>query len=612
MRRTGLIWSALFVVGVGSADAQTIAQPPGGRIITFGDSLSDNGNLPPGFAPPPPYAGGRFSNGPVWTELISGGSMNSPTRGQPNAGNVNFAFGGARTDNAPNANGPIPSMQQQLGLFGLTGGTFTRADTVTLLGGANNIFQYLAAPGVTPGGIAATSTSSATDIVNMTNGIAAAGAGRILVSNLPSIAASPAFNTDPAAAGAAGAAVSIFNQALASGIAAAAAANPQTNIVQMDLAGAFSVISQNAAFFGLTNVTQACIAVATCVGGSAATQNAFLFWDGVHPTARGHQLIALYANLLLSPEASAADVAVLGDVAVRGRLAATDDVLDRASGWSEGQYQKRNGAWISVTGSRGLMDARGDTAGYNYTTGGMRVGVDQALSPNFLAGVAVGASGGSLGGTVRSDLLAFDADAYATYTAGSFFVTGAAGASWMSFDDLRRNTGLGPVAATGSTTASQLSAALEAGFMTRVGGLTVVPSARLQYVHADVNGYAETAPILAMAFGGRTLEAVIGGVRVRASAPAALFGAQGRAFGEIGYERVLSQDQDGVLARFVGNTAQPFAGRPGDLTGRGLNLKVGYDAKISETVSLTLSYGAALNDGDGITHTGQVRVKMPF
>jgi phospholipase/lecithinase/hemolysin len=35
------------------------------RIVFFGDSLTDDGNLPEPFRPDPPYVGGRFSNGPV-------------------------------------------------------------------------------------------------------------------------------------------------------------------------------------------------------------------------------------------------------------------------------------------------------------------------------------------------------------------------------------------------------------------------------------------------------------------------------------------------------------------------------------------------------------------
>src|ERR1051325_6177463 len=71
------------------------------RLIVFGDSLSDNGNL---FAlsgntyPPPPYYLGRFSNGPVWVEDLA------ERLGVPLD---DFAVGGANTDTT-NINGPLP------------------------------------------------------------------------------------------------------------------------------------------------------------------------------------------------------------------------------------------------------------------------------------------------------------------------------------------------------------------------------------------------------------------------------------------------------------------------------------------------------------------------
>ncbi len=596
------------------AQAQQVTLPAGGRFVTIGDSLSDNGNLH-GLtgSPPAPYYSGRFSNGPVWTELMAG-TMNQPFLGGPVTGNVNVAFGGARTDNAANLNGPIPSLPTQLGTYLALGGTFGAADTVTLLGGANNIFQYftIAGPGATPTGISTTSLAAATDMATITQTVATAGAGRILVSNLPDLGVTPSYNGSPVTAGAGTLATTIFNQSLATQLQSLALANPNTNIVQMDLAAALNVIRANPAAYGFSNVTNSCLATLACVTGTTSVQNSYLFWDGVHPTARGHQWVATYAALLLMPGASAADAAVLGDVAIRGRLAAADDVLDRAMGYSEGQYQRSNGLWVTATGNRGVMGARGDVAAYDHTTGGMRIGLDQAVSSNLLLGASAGFGVGRLGGAMRSDLLSFDGDVYANYTADAFFMSGTLGASWMGFDDLRRATGFGPLDARGSTSATQWSAAIESGFMARTGGVTWVPSARVQYVRADVSGYTETGALLAMSYRDRSSEAVLGGVRLRASTLADLFGTNGRAYGEIGYEHALAENHDGVLASLVGNTAKPFVGNVDGFTGRGLNFKVGYDAKVNDKVSLTLAYGTALNDGAGTSHTGQIRVKMPF
>ena len=85
-------------------------------MFVFGDSLSDGGNSglitqAAGMVfPPPPYAGGRFSNGPTAAEQLWN-LYNADGGLQPSlAGGTNFAVGGATTDvqNFNEVNGIVP------------------------------------------------------------------------------------------------------------------------------------------------------------------------------------------------------------------------------------------------------------------------------------------------------------------------------------------------------------------------------------------------------------------------------------------------------------------------------------------------------------------------
>jgi len=84
------------------------------NLFVFGDSLSDGGNsglltqspvLPTGF-PPPPYAGGRYSNGPVAVEYLWQSYHPGSTSFTPSlAGGTNYALGGATTGLDNNGDG---------------------------------------------------------------------------------------------------------------------------------------------------------------------------------------------------------------------------------------------------------------------------------------------------------------------------------------------------------------------------------------------------------------------------------------------------------------------------------------------------------------------------
>src|SRR4051794_29760433 len=98
-KAAGLACASVMLVGAMSAVAGAQAQTP--RIVAFGDSLSDPGNLflaTGGAQPPAPYFQGHFSNGVTWVERLSGAPLNFFTYAPGRPGSVDFAFGGARTD----------------------------------------------------------------------------------------------------------------------------------------------------------------------------------------------------------------------------------------------------------------------------------------------------------------------------------------------------------------------------------------------------------------------------------------------------------------------------------------------------------------------------------
>lgn len=298
-------------------------------LFIFGDSLSDSGNIAaliganPGqvisgnsYVPSQPYGSGTFSNGAVWVNSFAA-SIGLAASALPSlGGGGNFAFGGART--ATDGSGLPPSLSAQAGQFlSAHGGVAPGGALYVVEGGGNDARDALAAAAAsaTPGAvILAAAATYAQNIGIIVDQLQAAGAQHIVVWDVPNLATAPAVTALGAGATFLGGQVS---QAMNTALGVRLATEPGVSI--FDLYGLVNGVVANPGAFGIVNVTDACGAVAGCVPGS------YLFWDGIHPTSAGHQILAS-AMLSVVPEPAAAPLmllGLLGVVAVARRRAAS-------------------------------------------------------------------------------------------------------------------------------------------------------------------------------------------------------------------------------------------------------------------------------------------------
>ncbi len=281
--------SGLALVGLGS-----VAATPYTSLYVFGDSLSDSGNnaalfgTAPGqiiannsYIPTFPYASGTYSNGPVWVSSFAAGlglaSFSAPSL----AGGGNYAFGGARTS----VNGAFtPSATAQVNSF-LTGKISISAEGlyVVAIGGNDARAALQAVAGGAPAAtIGAAAAAYANEVGAIVDALQAKGASRIVVWDTPNLGAAPAVV-------AAGATASFLGSGIAQSFNAALSArlsSEPSSVSLFDIYGLFNGIAANPAGSGVTNISDACGAAAAC------DPNKYLFWDGIHPTARGQVLIA--------------------------------------------------------------------------------------------------------------------------------------------------------------------------------------------------------------------------------------------------------------------------------------------------------------------------------
>jgi outer membrane lipase/esterase len=261
------------------------------QIISFGDSLSDTGNVfvaTGGVTPGAPYVGGNFSNGPVWVEVLA--SQLGVANPDPNLlGGTNYAWGGARTttDNAS------PSTQSQLMAY-LTdvGGVADSNALYTILTGGNDL-QAFGVGGTDVAGLTADAQAVATFAQDLIN----AGAENILIVNVPDLGKAPISDGNE---GLVTSLTQFFNTELQNSI---AGLDP-TKVNFLDVFTITQELVADPALFGLSNVTESCLAVTAGVGGAICDD--FLFWDDLHPTAAGHQLIGDAAFAAVVPVPAAA------------------------------------------------------------------------------------------------------------------------------------------------------------------------------------------------------------------------------------------------------------------------------------------------------------------
>jgi len=301
-----------------AGDEGAARQPTYAKVVVFGDSLSDPGNVFAStgqysvrpFTPIPsaPYAigGFHFTDGETWVERLSR-RLGTPT-GSGSAVRVpqfftNFAFGGARA--RAGMAGASPDLGAQVAMyFGVSGGVAAADGLHVIWVGTNDVRDALEALAVDPSGAASIGIlQAAIGAIGYNIGtLWSAGARTFLVPNAPDIALTPAVAAQPAVVKAAAAQLSgAYNAGLAQLLGALQAQLPGVQIVSVDVAGLLASIVAAPKLYGLKNVTEPCLHFGVVADAICSQPRQYLFWDAIHPTAVAHKIMADTALAALAP-----------------------------------------------------------------------------------------------------------------------------------------------------------------------------------------------------------------------------------------------------------------------------------------------------------------------
>ena len=337
----------------------TAAAGPYTSLMVFGDSLSDVGNTSAatlGFSPGSNYFQGRYSNGPVYAERLSTGrGLGTLTRS--GAGGNDFAYGGARLTGTGGFTGLfINDLDEQVSdyLNRLGGQSAPAGALFVVFIGASDLFN-----GVT------NTSSLASGITNQAQRLVNAGARNLLTINLPRLGLTPDYNRNAASAANISNLTIALNDALASSFATLGDARPDVAIRSLDVETLFDNLVANPTQWGFTNVLDK--------GQGVADASGYVFWDGVHPTARGHTLLS---------EAALQAVLPTGDYNRDGFVTAADYTAWQAT------FAGRFATGSSLTAD-GAFDGVIDAADYTVWRDRVMVGGVAVPEPAGIAIVAL-------------------------------------------------------------------------------------------------------------------------------------------------------------------------------------------------------------------------------
>ncbi len=592
------------------------------RIVSFGDSYADTGNaiaiLLANPATPAPlkaqlqaaYPTGRFSGGTNYIDTLAE-ILDVPV--------VNFAVGGATTGPLNNAFPGLPSLTQEVAIFGSNAtppGTifpvadgFQAGDLLALsIGGNDARGYYTANPAATPAQAAAAAAASVANATANVNALVAAGAPTISFLALDASGA-PDLLANPSARALAQAFSNSFNTGFQTTLAGYAADG--VIVHYLDGATLLGNVIANPAAYGISNIYCPPLtpATPTCLINSSG----FLFYgDGVHLTSDGFAILAEYVAAQLTapltlqaPSEAGMNVGQQFGRTLTSRLdlsAPRDgDMPEGLSAYIVGDSYSR-----TIGSSRGNQqfdsDAVGVTVGADYGFGSGVVGVAANYSKpksNFVTGAA----------DVKSD--SFQLGAYAGFGIAGAFVQGYLGYGWDDHDIKRSGVVEGMSA---STEGNHWIAGAKAGYLMNIGAARLGPIAGLDYARVKVDGYTEDGdPVLTLNVGSARYKSLRGSVGAEIRGDFAGGGVQFRPYGALVLEKELSSGNRTVS--FSQTTAPVIVNRfdfenvSKKAYGRGT---VGATARIFSGLHLDAGISMTTGKDQGNESSGHVGLKASF
>lgn len=603
---------AALALAATPASAQTVE-----RIVAFGDSYADEGNLWQLLGVPPnaAYPQGRFSDSTNFVDTMSK-ILQVPVD--------NFAIGGAFTGNG-NINGPgIPGFVTEYQSFLAGGGpaafprvsgNFSATDLLVVSIGGNDARAYERSLGVNPtqaqiaGLLAGVPAQAAQRVAETTTGLNAligVGARNITflagdVGRLPEVNGLAIAQVGSAYATA-------YNNGMRTQLANYASQGVIVNYLDLNRIG--DRVSANLSAFGLISAGACPLA---CAANPDVARQYLFYVDQVHLTSRGFEIVGQYAV-----RQTEAPLHFEGQAEVGLQAARTfgNTLLSRLDLSSARFGSGGDGIDFFVSGSAASMDpGRTLTSlGYDVETVGATAGVEYDLSSGLIVGAAVGftradADFATQTGTARAD--GWQIGGFAGWRGGGAFVQGYAGMGSLDYD-IERDAVIDSI--TASPDGETMTAGASAGFLLPMGSLQIGPVLNLRYARSEVDAFTENGdPVLTLNVSDQRLSSLTGSAGVEARGNLEAGGLSIQPYGSLALEREFDGDARSLTYAL---TAAPeivnrwnMPGRSEDTYGR---ISGGVNLSLASAIALQVQATATLEAEQGNEVAGSLALRIGF
>ena len=544
------------------------------KVVVFGDSLSDAGNISlatnPAIQPPL-----EFTTNPGQVAVQGIARDYGYVLGPSLAGGTDYAWGGAGVlTNSPGTPAAVPTITNQVNAY-LAAGAADPNALYSIWGGANDIFYAATSAGagataqqliqqnvaaqiaqlqgagytaaqiqaMTPtitqqvtaavtaqvqagAGVSSFMTANqaqaaiaaaAQQEVKLIGQLQAAGVKNILVFNLPNIGVTPSGTAQGAAAAAQLTGLSlIFNNGLNSGL-----GQLGKGIIPVNTYGLINEVVANPSAYGFANVTvPACGAGASSV--QCGPQGSGLPYTYAPGTDQSYLFAdgvhpttaahAMLAQVVLAEIAAPGQISLLGEAPLAASQAQTRAIRNQMLADGNGSTTR---AFVNVDYGHQTFDAQASSPKATSNNVNLTLGVDMQATDQLSAGIALGvgqhrADFAGGGGYKLQDISGLG---YITYHQGGGYVGGYADFGQSNFSDIDRRISIGATSRSesGKTDGSHLGAGLTAGWWLDLGSVRTGPFANLEWQTIKVSGYSEDGnDSTAMWFGRQQRNALIG------------------------------------------------------------------------------------------------------